>query len=54
VVGRDAVRHHGLREQQGGESLDALLAEEEPDTPADLDDEDPRSSPATRMWPTRT
>jgi Family of unknown function (DUF5709) len=28
-------------EQQGGESLDALLAEEEPDTPADLDDEDP-------------
>ena len=28
-------------EQQGGESLDDLLAEEEPDTPADLDDEDP-------------
>jgi len=28
-------------EQQGGESLDALLAEEEPDTPADLDNEDP-------------
>jgi hypothetical protein len=28
-------------EQQGGESLDAQLAEEEPDTPADLDDEDP-------------
>jgi len=28
-------------EQQGGESLDALLAEEEPDAPADLDDEDP-------------
>lgn len=27
-------------EQQGGESLDALLAEEEPETPADLDDED--------------
>ena len=28
-------------EQQAGESLDDLLAEEEPDTPADLDDEDP-------------
>jgi len=28
-------------EQQGGESLDALLAEEEPDTPSGLDDEDP-------------
>ena len=28
-------------EQQGGESLDDLLAEEEPDTPSDLDDEDP-------------
>jgi len=28
-------------EQQGGESLDDLLAEEEPDTPADVDDEDP-------------
>ena len=27
-------------EQQGGESLDDLLAEEEPDTPSDLDDED--------------
>jgi len=31
-------------EQQGGESLDALLAEEEPDTPSDLDDEDPEDS----------
>ena len=28
-------------EQQGGESLDDLLAEEEPETPSDLDDEDP-------------
>jgi hypothetical protein len=28
-------------EQQGGESLDDLLAEEEPDTPYDLEDEDP-------------
>jgi len=28
-------------EQQGGESLDALLAEEEPDTPFGPDDEDP-------------
>jgi hypothetical protein len=28
-------------EQQDGESLDSLLAEEEPDTPFDLDDEDP-------------
>jgi hypothetical protein len=28
-------------EQQAGESLDDLLAEEEPDTPFDLDDEDP-------------
>jgi hypothetical protein len=28
-------------EQQGGESLDDLIAEEEPDTPLDLDDEDP-------------
>ena len=28
-------------EQQAGESLDDLLAEEEPDTPSDLDDEDP-------------
>lgn len=28
-------------EQQDGESLDDLLAEEEPDTPVDLDDEDP-------------
>ena len=28
-------------EQQAGESLDELLAEEEPDTPYDLDDEDP-------------
>ena len=27
-------------EQQGGESLDDLLAEEEPDTPSDIDDED--------------
>jgi len=27
-------------EQQGGESLDDLLAEEEPDTQSDLDDED--------------
>jgi len=31
-------------EQQSGESLDALLAEEEPDTPSDLDDEDPEDS----------
>ena len=28
-------------EQQSGESLDDMLAEEEPDTPSDLDDEDP-------------
>jgi hypothetical protein len=28
-------------EQQAGESLDELLAEEEPDTPSDVDDEDP-------------
>jgi len=28
-------------EQQAGESLDELLAEEEPDTPSDFDDEDP-------------
>jgi Family of unknown function (DUF5709) len=28
-------------EQQGGESLDDMLAEEEPDTPSDLDDQDP-------------
>ena len=28
-------------EQQGGEPLDDLLAEEEPDTPVDFDDEDP-------------
>jgi Family of unknown function (DUF5709) len=28
-------------EQQSGESLDDLLAEEEPDTPVDVDDEDP-------------
>jgi hypothetical protein len=28
-------------EQQSGESLDDLLAEEEPDTPFDVDDEDP-------------
>src|SRR5215472_3089420 len=28
-------------EQQDGESLDDLLAEEEPDTPSDVDDEDP-------------
>lgn len=28
-------------EQQAGESLDDLLAEEEPDTPSGLDDEDP-------------
>jgi len=28
-------------EQQAGESLDDLLAEEEPDTPFDLDDEEP-------------
>lgn len=28
-------------EQQGGESLDDMLAEEEPDTPSGLDDEDP-------------
>ena len=28
-------------EQQAGESLDELLAEEEPDTPSDADDEDP-------------
>jgi hypothetical protein len=28
-------------EQQRGESLDDLLAEEEPDTPFDVDDEDP-------------
>jgi len=27
-------------EQQAGESLDDLLAEEEPDTPSDIDDED--------------
>lgn len=31
-------------EQQGGESLDDMLAEEEPDTPSDLDDEDPGDS----------
>jgi hypothetical protein len=31
-------------EQQGGESLDDLLAEEEPDTPSDLDDEEPEDS----------
>src|SRR6516225_8615127 len=29
-------------EQQAGESLDELLAEEEPDTPSDFDDEDPQ------------
>src|SRR5689334_24789268 len=28
-------------EQQAGESLDELLAEEEPDTPSDVADEDP-------------
>jgi uncharacterized protein DUF5709 len=32
------------REQQSGESLDDLLAEEEPDTPVDVDDEDPEDS----------
>jgi hypothetical protein len=31
-------------EQQAGESLDELLAEEEPDTPSDFDDEDPDDS----------
>jgi hypothetical protein len=31
-------------EQQSGESLDDLLAEEEPDTPVDVDDEDPEDS----------
>ena len=31
-------------EQQAGESLDELLAEEEPDTPSDFDDEDPEDS----------
>ena len=49
-----AIRYGSTAEQQAGESLDQLLAEEEPDVAGEEDDEPTGNPPATRTPATRT